>query len=48
MQVFGLPDYDAYLAHMAARHPGAAVLSRGDYVAQAIDRKYMRRGPRCC
>jgi uncharacterized short protein YbdD (DUF466 family) len=48
LQVFGIPDYEGYLAHMAAKHPGVAVLSRGDFFAQAIDRKYSKRGPRCC
>jgi uncharacterized short protein YbdD (DUF466 family) len=46
--VFGIPDYDAYLAHAAARHPGMPVLSRRDFFAQAIDRKYAKNGPRCC
>ena len=47
-QVFGIPDYEAYLAHAAARHPGAPVLSRRDFFAKAIDRKYGKNGPRCC
>ena len=48
LQVFGIPDYERYLAHRAAHHPGEAVLSRRDFFAQAIDRKYCRSGPRCC
>lgn len=47
-QVFGIPDYERYLAHAAARHPGAPVLSRRDFCAQAIERKYGKSGPRCC
>lgn len=47
-QVFGMPDYDRYLAHAAARHPGAPVLTRGDFFAQAIERKYGKGGARCC
>lgn len=47
-QVFGMPDYDRYLAHATARHPGAPVLTRGDYFAQAIERKYGKGGARCC
>ena len=46
-QVFGIPDYEAYLAHAAARHPGVPVLSRRDFFAQAIE-KYGKNGPRCC
>ncbi len=48
LQVFGIPDYEAYRAHMAARHPGAPLLSQRDFFAQAIDRKYGRNGMRCC
>jgi len=28
-QVFGMPDYERYLAHAARRHPDAPVLTRG-------------------
>ena len=47
-QVLGMPDYDRYLAHAAERHPGAPVLTRGDYVARAFERKYGGGGARCC
>lgn len=47
-QVFGMPDYDRYLAHAAARHPGAPILSRRNFCARAIERKYGKSGPRCC
>ena len=48
LQVFGIPDYEGYLAHMAVRHPGTAVLTQREFFAQAIDRRYSVRGPRCC
>jgi uncharacterized short protein YbdD (DUF466 family) len=47
-QMFGIPDYERYLAHAAVRHPDAPVLSRRDFCAQAIERKYGKSGPRCC
>jgi len=47
-QLFGIPDYERYLAHAAARHPGAPVLSRREFCAKAIERKYGKNGPRCC
>ena len=47
-QIVGIPDYDRYLAHMAEHHPGEPVLSREEYFARAIDRKYGGSGPRCC
>ena len=47
-QVFGIPDYERYLAHMAAHHSDEHVLTRRDFFARSIDRKYSRSGPRCC
>jgi len=48
-QVFGMPDYERYLTHSAARHPGRPVMTRGDFFAQAIERKYGKGGgARCC
>ena len=48
-QVFGMPDYERYLTHAAASHPGGPVLTRGDFFAQAIERKYGKgAGARCC
>jgi uncharacterized short protein YbdD (DUF466 family) len=49
-QVFGIPDYERYLAHAAARHPGAPVLTREEYCRQVIDRRYGGKGGgmRCC
>ena len=47
-QVFGMPDYERYLAHAAALHPGAPVLSRNDYCARVIERRYGKGGARCC
>ena len=47
-QVFGIPDYDRYLAHQAEHHPGEPLLSRREFYAQSIERKYGKGGPRCC
>ena len=47
-QVFGIPDYERYLAHAAQRHPGAPVLTRGDFCAREIERKFGRGSARCC
>ena len=48
-QVLGMPDYERYLTHSAARHPGRPVMTRGDFFAQAIERKYGKGGgARCC
>ncbi len=47
-QIFGIPDYERYLAHAAAQHPGRPVLSRSAYFARAIEHKYGKGGQRCC
>lgn len=47
----GVPDYDAYLAHRAALHPGEPVLGRADFHRDRIERRYgTGKGapPRCC
>jgi len=48
LQIFGIPDYERYLAHVAAHHPGEAPLSRRDFSARSIEHKYARAGPKCC
>ena len=49
LQMFGIPDYERYVAHRNATHPDAPLLSRRDFVAQAIERKYARgSGQKCC
>jgi uncharacterized short protein YbdD (DUF466 family) len=48
-QVFGIPDYERYVAHRAAHHPGEPVLSPCDFHRAAIERKYGQGGgQRCC
>lgn len=48
MQMFGIPDYERYVGHMASRHPSDPILSRGEFFILSMDRKYGRNGPRCC
>jgi uncharacterized short protein YbdD (DUF466 family) len=47
-QVVGAPDYDRYVAHVRAHHPGTMPLSRDEYVRQRLDARYSRPGARCC
>jgi uncharacterized short protein YbdD (DUF466 family) len=48
-QVFGMPDYDRYLAHAAVTHPGQPVMTREAYSAMAIERRYGGASSgRCC
>ena len=48
LQMFGIADYERYVAHHGNNHPEQPLLSRRQFHAQAIDRKYCRSGPRCC
>jgi uncharacterized short protein YbdD (DUF466 family) len=49
LSAIGAPDYRAYLAHYAERHPGTVPMSERDYVNAFIERRYNARGPgRCC
>jgi uncharacterized short protein YbdD (DUF466 family) len=47
-RVIGAPDYERYLAHMRARHPECAPLSREQFITAQLSAKYERPGSRCC
>lgn len=47
-RVLGVPDYQAYLAHMQARHPGVPLLDEATFARDALSRRYDRPGSRCC
>ena len=46
--VLGAPDYDGYLVHTRARHPGTRVMTRDEVVAARLRARYARPGSRCC
>ena len=46
--IVGAPDYDRYLTHMAAHHPGCEVVSRDEFMKQRLESRYSRPGSRCC
>jgi len=47
-RVIGVPDYDRYVAHVRAHHPGSEPMSRDEFVRQRLLDKYTRPGNRCC
>jgi uncharacterized short protein YbdD (DUF466 family) len=47
-RVIGVPDYERYLAHTLAAHPGCTPLSREDFARDALWRRYNTPGNRCC
>ena len=47
-RVIGVPDYDAYLVHVAECHPGTRPLTKDEFLKDRLDAKYSRPGQRCC
>ncbi len=47
-RIIGVPDYDAYLSHLRASHPGLEPIGRDAFVRDALARRYERPGSRCC
>jgi uncharacterized short protein YbdD (DUF466 family) len=44
----GLPDYDAYVAHLRNRHPERRVPSYREFFAERQAARYKGGGSRCC
>ena len=47
-RIIGAPDYDRYLAHVSACHPGTAPMSREEFERSRLEDRYSRPGQRCC
>jgi uncharacterized short protein YbdD (DUF466 family) len=46
--MLGVPDYDAYVAHLATTHPGATALSRDAFFRERLAARYGSGGLQCC
>jgi uncharacterized short protein YbdD (DUF466 family) len=50
--MIGIPDYEAYAAHMRKAHPEAVVMTEAEFVRDRQDRRYGNGGKgqvcRCC
>ena len=44
----GVPDYDNYVAHMRARHPGARVMSYAEFFDERQQKRYGNGRTGCC
>ena len=47
----GVPDYDTYVAHREAEHPGEPVMSRPEFLRERTERRFgggSDRIGRCC
>jgi uncharacterized short protein YbdD (DUF466 family) len=47
-RVVGVPDYDAYVAHVHAHHPDATPLGKQAFMQKCWEDRYTRPGNRCC
>ena len=44
----GIPDYQGYVAHRQAHHPGEPVMSYEEFFRERLASRYRRGGSRCC
>jgi uncharacterized short protein YbdD (DUF466 family) len=47
-RIAGIPDYEAYVAHLRSHHPERAIPSATDFFAERQQARYRRGGGRCC
>jgi len=47
-RIIGIPDYDAYVAHLRARHPDRPIPDRAAFFAERQRARYSGAGGRCC
>ena len=47
-RIVGVPDYEGYLAHVEACHPGTTPMTRAEFERMRLDDRYSRPGQRCC
>jgi uncharacterized short protein YbdD (DUF466 family) len=47
-RIIGVPDYERYVAHVRAHHPGTEPLSEREFIQQRLSDRYSRPGTRCC
>jgi uncharacterized short protein YbdD (DUF466 family) len=47
-RIAGVPDYDAYVAHLKAKHPERTIPPRATFVADRLQARYRGGGGRCC
>lgn len=47
-RVIGAPDYERYVAHVRARHPGVEPLARDEFYRMRLEDRYSKPGAKCC
>ena len=48
LQIFGIPDYERYLAHMRSSHPGDRVMTETEFDHTRMNDRYNKPGSKCC
>jgi uncharacterized short protein YbdD (DUF466 family) len=48
LRICGMPDYEAYLRHLAACHPGRPVPSERQFFDEYLKARYEGGPTRCC
>ena len=47
-RIIGVPDYEAYVAHVRACHPGQEPLGEREFLRDRLSARYSQPGNRCC
>lgn len=47
-RIIGVPDYEAYVAHVREHHPGQEPVSERDFHRERLSARYSQPGNRCC
>ena len=47
-RICGMPDYEAFVTHLAEHHPGTPAPSPREYYAQFVAARYGDSPTRCC
>ena len=47
-RIIGAPDYELYVAHVRACHPGTEPMSRDAFARERMHNRYDKPGGRCC
>jgi uncharacterized short protein YbdD (DUF466 family) len=47
-RICGMPDYEAFVAHLSEHHPGTPAPSVREYYAQFVAARYGDSPTRCC
>ncbi|XSF08475.1 YbdD/YjiX family protein [Myxococcus faecalis] len=46
--MIGVPDYEAYVAHLRARHPERPVMTHEEFFDERMATRHRSGGGRCC